>query len=275
VPWLKLKLESIFKLSICDGPAGVILYIMATRLALLCLLALGLCSAPASARLRRAAPAPAACRAGPPVDENQPGATPRFRLTPTAVCAYDLAGLYRRLMPLFTAPPTAWSVDYVERLFGMPPMRSSYDDTRIADYAAILRGAGGWELRIWVRDAYYPLDARPPRFVPGPRPRRLARRDDATVMIDLFLSEPRGTVPGAGGCLSVAAALAGAFRAGWRDRSNEIVILDGPAPRYPAFGRGRRSFQLTFPMAGLSSTQAELEATCAADMSFTQEPRGR
>jgi hypothetical protein len=253
----------------------VILYIMVGRSALLFILALGLCSEPAPALQRRSAPAPAACRAGPPVDENMPGATALLRPTATAVCAYDLAALFRRLTPLFTAPATVWSVEYVERLFGMPPMRTAYDDARIADYGVILTGAGGWELRVAVREAHYPLDARPPRFVPGPRPRRLARLDDATVMIDLFLSQPRGIVPGASGCLSVAAALAGAARTGWQDRSMEMMIVDGPAPRYPYFGRGRRSFQLTFPMAGFDVTQSEMEATCAANMTFNQEPRGR
>lgn len=254
---------------------NVILYIMIGRFALLCVLAPGLCSEPASARQRRATPAPTACRAGPPVDENAPGATTRLRPTATAVCAYDLAALYRRLTPLFTAPPTLWSVEYVERLFGMPPMRTAYDDSRIADYGVILRGTGGWELRVGVREAYYPLDARPPRFVPGLRPRRLARLDGATVMIDLFLSRPSGVVPGASGCLGVAAALAGAARAGWRDRSMEMVIMDGPAPLYPFFGRGRRSFQLAFPMAGFDATPSEMEGACAANMSFDQEPLGR
>lgn len=192
----------------------VILYIMIGRFALLGILAFGLWSEPASARPRRAAPAPAACRAGPPVDENPPGAAPLLRPTPTAVCVYDLTALYRRLMPLFTARPTNWSVEYVERLLGMPPMHTSYDSARIATYSAILSGAGGWELRVWVRDAYYPLDARPPRFVPGPRPRLLARRRAATVKINLMLDQPGDPVPGAGGSLSVAATLAGAVRAG-------------------------------------------------------------
>ena len=247
------------------------------RLALLSLLlpiASASLSAPADAR-PRSAPAPQLCRPGPEVDENSPGAI-RLRLTRTASCPYDLAALYRRIRRLFTAAPDSLRVETIEHLFGLPAMRTAYDSERIADYTTILRGAGGWELRIWVREAYYPLDRRRrPRFVPGPRPRRLGDIRDATVMIGFLLTAPRNPTPGASGCLSVAAALAIAARAGWQDRSLDYDVVDGPAPRYPYFRRGRTRFGVRFPIRGLSPEPDEMAAACVTELDFDQEPRGR
>src|SRR5205085_8768907 len=129
----------------------------------------------------------------------------------------------RRLGRLFTLPPGSLRVEAIEQLFGMPPMRTAYDNDRIATYMTILRGSGGWELRIGVREGYFPLDRRnQPRFVPGPRPRRLASVDDAAVTVEFLLTAPRDLRPGASGCLSVAAALARAARAGWRHPSLDL-----------------------------------------------------
>src|SRR3954469_3057878 len=72
---------------------------------------------PLDARTRLArARAPQMCRPGLEMDENSPGAT-RLRPTPTALCPYDLAALYRRLGRLFTAAPGSLRVEAVEQVF--------------------------------------------------------------------------------------------------------------------------------------------------------------
>ena len=51
--------------------------------------------------------------------------------------------------------------------------------------------------------------------------------------------------------------------------------MDGPAPRFPSFVRGRTSFEIRFPMRGLYPEPGEMAAACLTELDFDREPRAR
>jgi hypothetical protein len=222
----------------------------------------------------KAAPAPASteCRAGRP-EPQDPISRGQLRPTPTALCPYDLRHLYGRIARLIASKRGSLRVEYIESLFGIPPMTTSYDDARMADYTTHLMGAGGWTLSLWVREGFYPLDRRRAMFRPGLRPRRLAPINRATVLVDLSLLQPNHPTPAATRCMTAANALARAGIAGWHEERLIVPPTDG-GPQMPVRARGDNEIlSITMPVKDGYATEAELEGSCLTDLLLSQDPK--
>jgi hypothetical protein len=125
------------------------------------------------------------CRAGPP--QPAPPGPDKIHPQPTAVCDYDLSELETRIRSLFDGGASQLSVESVEKVFSIPPMTILSTTQKEASYTTIMSGSPRWTLIVWVREGFFPTDAGLPAFIPGPRPQRLARFDQTTAMLDLYL----------------------------------------------------------------------------------------
>lgn len=232
-------------------------------------------AAPAPAEPARQAPPGAAvapCRAGPP----EPTTFSTLRDNQTAVCAYDVNDLYRRLGAIISSPDAQISMESAARVFGLPPMESSYDSSRQASYTTILYGADGWKLRLWLRESAYPLDETlPPAFTPGVRPTRLADIDTLDVRYDITITLPAGAdTPER--CMTAADAAALALAGGWTDdtvRSAMMVTDFGQgSPSY--LGKDGQHFAVFLrKQAGTLPTEAEMKGECVTRALFMQPPK--
>lgn len=221
---------------------------------------------------RQAAEAAEPCRAGPP----EPVSSPVLRPDSTAVCAYDVKDMYRRLGQMISTPDARMSVESATRVFGLPPMEASHDSTRQASYTTVVSGAGGWKLRLWLRESAYPLDQKlTPAFVPGVRPSRLVDVDRLDVRYDITITLPDGAdTPDH--CMTAADAAALALAGGRKDdtvRASLMVSHLGPgSPTY--VGKDGQRFSVSLrQQAGRLPTEAEMKANCVISALFMQPPK--
>lgn len=168
------------------------------------------------------------CAKGPPTPVD-PRFASQLRPNQTALCSYGFDELARRLtkLAISTRPPD--SVETVEDALSMPKMTTSYDNPRISSYMMSLSGKDGWRLLVWVREAFFPLDKKPDRFVPGLRPKRLGKVSDANLIVTLSLGPP-----GAWGsplCMRATTLFDALTEAGWKDIEYKIPPpTDGGLP---------------------------------------------
>jgi hypothetical protein len=172
---------------------------------------------------------------------------PRFaktlRPTRTAQCRYGFEELVRRMTRLSLDKEVPYSVEAVEKTFAIPEMTTTYDDPRLADYSMTLSGEGGWTLYVEVREAFYPLDKGAPGFVPGLRPKRLRRIEDASLRIDLTIHASPGT-SGAARCIPVSSLLEALSDEGWEDVSSRYPAPTDGGVSYPTLGYGEKVISL-------------------------------
>ena len=219
-----------------------------------------------SAALLQGAIAPAVsqhCRSGPP--EPVPHFFDAVRPTPTALCDYGLDEVRRRIGRLFIPSKSSkLRVEEIERLFDLPEMTTAYDDPREAEFMMKVSGLGGWKLTVHVREGFFPTNHGPPRFVPGPRPGRLDRFENAVSLVSFDLSSPRQDSEKP--ICPIDPFVAAALSSGWIDITNTVIVTDGGIPS-PTF-KGPDSVTV---MIEQSST-----VPCSSRLMFDREvPSGR
>lgn len=187
----------------------------------------------------------------------------KLRPVRTAQCAYGLAELSHRLAALSTDRDAVDSVETVEKAFGIPAMTTSFDDPRIAYYLMVLSGKDGWRLVVSVREAFYPLDAGPDHFVPGLRPQRLGKVEDADLDISLDVTGGSRNV-GSVQCVHTSMLSGALTKAGWVNNS-----LSFP----PATDGGGRSPHFQYRNKEVSGFSAE--AACVQHIFLAQTPLKR
>jgi hypothetical protein len=178
------------------------------------------------------------CLKGPPKPVD-----PRFanelRPNQTAQCPYGFDELIERLTKLAVNKHSPDSVESVEKALGLPEMTTSYDDPRIASYMMSLSGKDGWKLLVWVREAFYPLNKGPDRFVPGLRPKRLHKVSDARLIVNLDM----GPSPAWGSalCMPAPALFDALTKAGWKDIEFQTPPPSDGARQTPFFKYGNKT----------------------------------
>ncbi len=201
--------------------------------------------------------AAAACQIGAP----RP-ALMELRPTPTAICNYDIGEVQARMMRLFGGGASTLSVESVERLFGIPPMTTSYDDPRTSDYTTIISGAGGWTLMVSVRESFVPINNGPAKFIPGLRPRRLDLFENSLALVDLALKTP----PAESRC-PPEPFVSGAAAAGWADVTWRVVVTDG--------GRANPTFIAPDGARSVMILPSGFVQPCLTQLMFSKSPAGR
>ena len=110
------------------------------------------------------------------------------------MCDYKIDEVRRLISRLFRPSKNSkLRVEDIEGLFDLPEMTTAYDDPREAEYMMKVFGPDGWKLTVQVREGFFPTNHGLPKFVPGLRPRRLARFKDATGLVVRNLSPPDRT----------------------------------------------------------------------------------
>ena len=209
------------------------------------------------------------CRAGTAI----PTRSEQLRDTPTAICPYDVGGLYNRLGALLGSEQRLSGITQLLVALGLPALPTRYDSRRDAAYSAQVSGEGGWTLQLSVHESAYPLDGKEDAFVPGIQPTRLFAIDQLDIRYDLHIT------PGAGAaapdtCLTVKQVADQLLAAGWRDETMLAagMVRDGGAA-YPLFSHedGRR---VSLPMRTLSHqpSAAEMASTCLGELLMMQAP---
>lgn len=152
---------------------------------------------------------------------------PSLRPEPTARCPYGLDELAKRLTALLVDKQSPDSVETVEKALAIPEMTTAFDDPRDAEYDMDVTGKGGWKLRIFVVEAFYPTNKGPARFVPGLRPKRLYKVTDASLRVQLTLDDLPKTVQ----CTPDATMLRNILaKAGWKEIWIRPLVTDGGRP---------------------------------------------
>jgi hypothetical protein len=166
-----------------------------------------------------------------------------LRPTRTAQCPYDFDELAARITKLSIDRHALDSVETVEKALSIPQMTTSADDTRFSSYSMSLSGQDGWKLLVWVREAFYPTNKGPARFVPGLRPKRLFSVRDAKLIVSLHLT---AKVPGDDSlqCLPMIDMIKLIKSSGWEDVTRLGYATDGAQPS-PAFKYADKSVILT------------------------------
>jgi hypothetical protein len=141
-----------------------------------------------------------------------------LRPTRTAQCPYGFDELLHRITALIADKNAIDSVETIEKVFSIPAMTTSVDDPRMASYMMVLSGKGGWRLLVWVREGFYPLNAGPARFVPGLRPKRLGKVEDAQLSVNLSVLGNSPT-PGSVQCVPTPMLYGALTGAGWVNNS--------------------------------------------------------
>ena len=224
------------------------------RLLLLALLA------PASATAGSPQSARPVCSFGP----EEPSLSDQLRPGLTASCDYGPTELNRRVLDLLRHGGRSLEIAEVERIFGLPRLRTSFDDPRTANYAVVFAAAPGrprWRAMLSFSESYFPIDARRrPRFRGTLRPARIGSRRGET-RLDLTWLEPRELVFGSPACLSTERLIDEEGRSGWRSGTTTRLVLDaGPMPMVE-LERGRVSAVADFVGPG----------ACVRDFAMTRE----
>jgi hypothetical protein len=184
----------------------------------------------------------------------------KLRPIRTAQCPYGFGELSHRIAALSTDGDAADSIETVEKAFGVPAMTTSYDDPRIADYSMVLSGKDGWRFLVSVREGFYPLNTGPDHFVPGLRPKRLGKVEDADLSIDLDVTGRSPTV-GSVQCVPTSMLLSALTRAGWVNNSLSFPPAPDGGGRSPHFQYGNKSV-----------SWSAAEAECVQHIFLSQKP---
>jgi hypothetical protein len=112
----------------------------------------------------------------------------RLRPTPKYRCSYDINVLADRISKFFTPSPKILELEKVSDLFSIHGLVSDYDSERVATYSAVLEGEGGWRMQLSVSEGFYPSDKGPPKFIPGPQPKRLDKFENSKRDVSLRIS---------------------------------------------------------------------------------------
>ena len=202
--------------------------------------------------------------------------TPFFpdRLVRIAHCAYGRAELVERFARLLESKAPRLELESVERMFGLPPLETSYPSRRSAWFDLKLRGGQGgdeWIAFVNFREGFYPLnDSRPRRLTEGKRPARIDPDDHGSILFSLRFYEDRPK-PGSPQCIPVSMLYDRAIDSGWEEdtqagysshmESKSVVMI-----------RGDRTYFPDVTTAGYVATRADIEATCFNEGRIDQEP---
>jgi hypothetical protein len=165
----------------------------------------------------------------------------------TAICNYDPPELHRRIIALVGLPNRSLTIETVERAFGLPPLRTSFDGERSARYDVVFGaapGRGEWRLMLSFSESFHPIDARRrPRLRGNGRPALLARSGRGTIDLDIRWLQPPDVAFGSPHCLSVERLMDEARRTGWRAEIAPAMVMDAPPRTHLRLQRGRMSGQ--------------------------------
>jgi hypothetical protein len=224
------------------------------------------------------APAPADAAAAAPArtegcapDTSEPSHSPVLRPIQAAHCAYDLNQLRGRILKLLAVKEGALRLEYVERLFGLPRLYTSFDDYRAAWYAVSLtggKGPGSWKARLDFRESFYPLvDSRPPRFRGSRRPIHIDRAELGQMYFSIS-TDTLDDVSDLAICWPAAQILDAARKLKWKRETNLGPPPTDGGPRSVVLTRGILTL---FP--GLDAG-SDLEAGCVREVTLEQEETG-
>jgi hypothetical protein len=102
----------------------------------------------------------------------------------------------------------------------------------------ILSGKDGWKLLVWVRESFYPTDKGPARFIPGLRPKRLFKVQDADLRVDLDILGGGSTPPVR--CFPVSPFFDASLKAGWQDIEMKVPPPTDGGFQTPLFQEGSK-----------------------------------
>jgi len=200
----------------------------------------------------------ARCVEGPSLRTEAIGGGP-IRPTRTAKCLYEFGELIERITKLSIDKDVVDSVETAEKVFGIPDMTTSQNNSHESSYQTFLSGKGGWRLELWVTEGFYPANKGPVRFVPGPHPKRLYGVRDAKLRIFLNIT---GWTPTPGQtCMPISPLFDALTKAGWK----EIPRSGPPSPGDPQL---HPQFQYGGKAVGADETQGP----CTQSIVLTQNP---
>lgn len=214
-----------------------------------------------AAALVAAAPVRASAPAG-DCDGIADGATSADPVRPLqrATCDYDAAELHRRILTLFRRPGVL-TVEQIERLFGLPLLRTSYDDPHDARYDLVMAAGpvrGGWEIMLNFSEIFPGGRRSPARFRGTWRPVAIDPRRRGELRLDITWLRPADIQLGSPHCLSVERLAHEARSRGWLGEFRSESVYDAPAHLVLDLERGRER----------ATTDVTGEAGCANDLQF-------
>lgn len=184
-----------------------------------------------------------------------------------ADCRYAAIDFQKRLLSVFMWPANDLNVETLERTFSLPPLKTSYDAPRDANYRVYANGPASdnqWRASFAYQESFTPGDAwRRPRFRGAKRPILINPRirGERQVQIEIFLSPKGEPQP----CFAESIFRAAARRSGWREPTGiNIVVptLHGSMPLpTTVFERGRWSVSVIF----------DRERKCAEELIYGTE----
>lgn len=184
-----------------------------------------------------------------------------------ATCNYDAAELHRRILSLFRRRG-ALTVAQIESLFGLPPLRTSYEDPHAARYDLVMAAAperGGWEMMLGFSETFPSGRRSPVRFRGTLRPVPVDPRRRGELRLELTWLRPAGIRFGSPHCLSVERLADEARRSGWRGDFGSQFVFDAPPRWVLELERGRER----------ATTDVTDEAGCTNDLQlFRSGDRG-
>lgn len=183
-----------------------------------------------------------------------------------AVCGYDAAELHRRILSLFRRRG-ALTVAQIERLFGLSPLRTSYDDPHRADYGLVMAAAperGGWEMMLSFSETFPSGRRSPARFRGTLRAVAIDPRRRGELWLNLTWLRPAGIQFGSPHCLSVERLADEARRSGWRGNFQSQFVFDAPPRLVLELERGRER----------ATTDVTDEAGCTNDLQLFRNRDG-
>jgi hypothetical protein len=186
--------------------------------------------------------------------------------TQHADCRYDAASFQKRLLSIFRWPASDLSVETLERTFSLPPLRTSYDAPRDANYRAYASGPNNedrWSASFGYEESFTPRDAwRRPRFRGTKRPILINPRIHGERRVEIKIFQGTKNSALASGCLQAGFFRDAARRAGWQEPKGIIIdplpMHGGPAPSTVVFEHGRWSISVVF----------DREGECAEEMHY-------
>lgn|GEM_PF-2061025 len=161
-----------------------------------------------------------------------------LRRTLEPLCDYDAAEFNRRLLSVLELRGRGLSIEAVERIFGLPRLVATYDNSRHLHFGALLRGApgrGDWAVQLSFGESFGPdIPERPERFRGTLRPVRIDPRARGEIFLQISWLLGGPIAAGSPACLPPAVLTAEARRRGWRvPRHLTVISVSHGLPRYP------------------------------------------
>lgn len=191
---------------------------------------------------------PRGCVAGPP--EAVGPLLGRLPPQGTAICHYPPAEFHARIDQLLAVPAGRLGNAEVERIFSLPPLTVTHEDSSSTNLGIILHSAptsAWWRGVIYVRETFSR-----PRFEGPPVPLRGLRRpvpidprERGDIVVQVIpQSSMNPPAPGPAPCLTVSALLDSARRSGWTQSPRPQPVPHNAAPgwRYKDLIRDGLSF---------------------------------